>query len=84
MLADCQEDACNSEKSKHLLACFWTCILPSVYAGIEAFGEVIMLHDIEPCCFFSSDIFTVVCIGWHSLVYALWVALMKNDYNMRS
>ena len=84
MSADCQEDACDSEKSEHLLARFWTCIPPSVHAGIEAFGEVIMLRDVEPRCFFSSDIFTVVHIGWHSLAYALWVALMKNDYDMRS
>ena len=84
MLADCQEDACDSEKSEHFLAHFWTCIPPSVHTGIKAFGEVIMLYDIELCCFFSSDIFTVVRIGWHSLVYALWVALMKNDYDMRS
>ena len=81
MSADCQEDACYSEKGEHLLVCFWTCILPSVYAGIKAFGKVIMLHDVEPFCFFSGNIFIVVCISWHSSVYALWVSLTRNGHN---
>jgi len=71
MSADYQEDACDGEKGEHLLACFWTGIPPSVHAGIEAFGEVIMLRDIEPCRFFGRDIFNVVRIGWYSLAYAL-------------
>lgn len=83
MSADHQEDACDSEKGEHLLARFWTGIPPSVHAGIEAFSEVIMLCDVEPCCFFTGDIFIAVCIGWHSLAYALWVALMRNGHDMR-
>ena len=84
MSADCQENACNSEKGEHLLARFWTCIPPSVHAGIQAFGEVVMLCDVEPRCFFSGDIFNVVCISWHSLTYAPWVALVRNGHDMRS
>jgi hypothetical protein len=42
-----------------------------------------MLCDVEPCCFFTGDIFIAVCIGWHSLAYALWVALMRNGHDMR-
>ena len=84
MLADCQEDTCDSEKGEHLLARFRTCIPPSVHTGIQTFGKVIMLCDIEPRRFFSGDIFNVVRIGWGSLAYARWVALMRNGHNMRS
>ena len=80
MSADCQEDTCDSEKGEHLLARFWTCIPPSVHAGIQAFGEVIVLRDVEPCRFFSGDIFNAVRIGWHSLAYTRWVALMRNGH----
>ena len=57
MSADCQEDACNSKKRKHLLMRFGACVSPSVYAGIETLSEVVMLCNVEPCCFFSDEVF---------------------------
>ena len=76
VLADCQEDARDSKKGEHLLTCFQTCILPPVHAGIQALGKIIVLCDIEPCRFFSGEIFIVG--GRRSLTCTSQIALMEN------
>ena len=78
MSADCQEDACNSKKGKHLLTHFRTCILPPVHTGIQALGKIIVLCDIELCRFFSGEIFIVS--GGRSLTCTSQIALMENRH----
>jgi hypothetical protein len=58
MSADRQEDACNGKKRKHLLTRFGARISPSVHTGIKTLGEVVVLCNVEPCCFFSGEVFS--------------------------
>lgn len=53
------ENARYSKKCEHLLACFWSCVLPALNARINAFRKfitffIIQLVDIQP-----SDIFII-------------------------